>query len=46
MSRSLAERLGGAPVRAVPGAATFGLVPVFPDVLRFASAPLRDSTPV
>jgi pimeloyl-ACP methyl ester carboxylesterase len=46
MSRSLAERLGGAPVRTVPGAATFGLVPVFPDVLRFVSAPLRDGTPV
>jgi pimeloyl-ACP methyl ester carboxylesterase len=35
MARRLAERLGGAPVTVVPGAATFGLVPVFGDVLGF-----------
>ena len=36
MSRRLAERLGGAPVHVVPGAATFGCVPVYGDVLAFA----------
>jgi len=38
MSRRMADRLGGAPVDVVPGAATFGMVPVYPDVLRHAAA--------
>jgi pimeloyl-ACP methyl ester carboxylesterase len=38
MARRLAERLGGAPVTVVPGAATFGLLPVYADVLRHAAA--------
>jgi pimeloyl-ACP methyl ester carboxylesterase len=38
MSRRLAQRLGGAPVTVVPEAATFAMVPVFPDVLRHAAA--------
>jgi pimeloyl-ACP methyl ester carboxylesterase len=35
MARRLAERLGGAPVTVVPGAATFGMVPAMGDVLSF-----------
>jgi pimeloyl-ACP methyl ester carboxylesterase len=35
MAHRLAERLGGAPVTVVPGAATFGMVPVLGDVLQF-----------
>lgn len=38
MSRRMAQRLGGAPVTVVPGAATFGMVSVFGDVLRHAAA--------
>src|SRR3954452_874204 len=38
MSRRMAQRLGGAPVTVVPGAATFGMVNVYPDVLRHAAA--------
>ena len=38
MSLRMAERLGGAPVTVVPGAATFAMVQVFPDVLRNAAA--------
>jgi pimeloyl-ACP methyl ester carboxylesterase len=38
MSRRLAQRLGDAPVTVVPGAATFGMVSAFPDVLRHAAA--------
>jgi pimeloyl-ACP methyl ester carboxylesterase len=38
MSRRMAQRLGDAPVTVVPGAATFGMVSVFPDVLRHAAA--------
>jgi pimeloyl-ACP methyl ester carboxylesterase len=38
MSRRMAQRLGGAPVTVVPGAATFGMVSVYPDVLRHAAA--------
>jgi pimeloyl-ACP methyl ester carboxylesterase len=38
MSRRMAQRLGGAPVTVVRGAATFGMVPVYPDVLRHAAA--------
>jgi pimeloyl-ACP methyl ester carboxylesterase len=38
MARRLAERLGGAPVTVVPGAATFGMVIVYRDVLRHAAA--------
>jgi hypothetical protein len=34
----MAERLGGAPVTVVPGAATFGMVSVYPDLLRHAAA--------
>ncbi len=36
MSHRLAERLRGAPVHVVPGAGTFGLLPRYPEVLRFA----------
>jgi pimeloyl-ACP methyl ester carboxylesterase len=36
MSHRLAERLSGAPVHVVPGAGTFGLLPRYPEVLRFA----------
>ena len=36
-SRRLAAMLGGAPVEVVPGAATFGLLPVYGDALRFAA---------
>ena len=39
MSRRMAQRLGDAPVTVVPGAATFGMLRVFPDVLRHAAAP-------
>jgi pimeloyl-ACP methyl ester carboxylesterase len=38
MSLRMAERLGGAPVTVVPGAATFAMVSVFGDVLRHAAA--------
>jgi pimeloyl-ACP methyl ester carboxylesterase len=38
MSRRMSQRLGDAPVTVVPGAATFGMVSVFPDVLRHAAA--------
>jgi pimeloyl-ACP methyl ester carboxylesterase len=38
MSRRMAQRLGAAPVTVVPGAATFGMVSVYPDVLRNAAA--------
>jgi pimeloyl-ACP methyl ester carboxylesterase len=37
MSRRMAQRLGGAPVAVEPGAATFGMVPVYPDILRHAA---------
>ena len=36
-SRRLAALLGGAPVTVVPAAATFGLLPHYPDALRFAA---------
>jgi pimeloyl-ACP methyl ester carboxylesterase len=35
-ARRLAEQLGGAPVHVVPDAATFGLMPIYGDALRFA----------
>jgi len=38
MSRRMAHRLGDAPVHVVPGAATFGMRAVYPDVLRHAAA--------
>lgn len=38
MSRRMAQRLGSAPVTIVPRAATFGMLPVFPDVIRHAAA--------
>jgi pimeloyl-ACP methyl ester carboxylesterase len=38
MSRRMAQRMGGAPVVVVPGAASFGMLPIFPDVLRHAAA--------
>ena len=38
MSRRMAERLGGAPATVVPGVATFGMLRVYPDVLRHAAA--------
>jgi pimeloyl-ACP methyl ester carboxylesterase len=37
MSRRMAQRLGGAPVTVVPGAATFGMLRAFPDALRHAA---------
>jgi pimeloyl-ACP methyl ester carboxylesterase len=37
MARRLAQRLGGATVTVVPGAATFGMLPVYPDLLRHAA---------
>jgi hypothetical protein len=37
MARRLGRRLGDAPVTVVPGAATFGMLPVYPDVLRHAA---------
>jgi len=37
MSRRMAARLGGAPVTVVSDAATFGLVSVYPDILRHAT---------
>lgn len=36
-SRWLAARLGDAPVEVVPDAATFGLLPIYADALRFAA---------
>ena len=36
-ARRLAAAVGGAPVRVVPGAATFGLMPFYGDALRFAA---------
>ncbi|MFL5816300.1 MAG: alpha/beta fold hydrolase, partial [Conexibacter sp.] len=36
-SRWLAARLGDAPVEVVPEAATFGMLPVYADALRFAA---------
>jgi pimeloyl-ACP methyl ester carboxylesterase len=41
MSRRMAARVGGAPVTVVPGAATFAMVAVFPDVLRHAAGVAR-----
>jgi pimeloyl-ACP methyl ester carboxylesterase len=38
MSERMAQRLGGASVIVVPGASTFGMVPIYPDVLRHAAA--------
>jgi pimeloyl-ACP methyl ester carboxylesterase len=37
MSRRMAQRLGGAPVTVVPGAATFGMVQAYPNALRHAA---------
>ena len=37
-SRWLAARLGDAPVAVVPGAATFGMLAIYADALRFAAA--------
>jgi hypothetical protein len=34
----MAQRLGDAPVTVVPGASTFGMLSVYPDVLRHAAA--------
>lgn len=39
-SRRLAARLHDAPVHVVHDAATFGLMPSYPDALRFAAAPI------
>ena len=36
-ARYLAERLGDPPVNVIPEAATFGLVPIYPDALRLAA---------
>ena len=44
MSRRMADRLAGAPVTVVPGAATFGMVRAFPDVLRHAAGPVSAAT--
>jgi pimeloyl-ACP methyl ester carboxylesterase len=38
MSRRMAQRLGDAPVTVIPGAATFGMLGAYPDVLRHAAA--------
>jgi pimeloyl-ACP methyl ester carboxylesterase len=38
MSRRLSERLGGAPVKVVPGAATFGMIGVYGEMLEHAAA--------
>jgi pimeloyl-ACP methyl ester carboxylesterase len=38
MSRRMAERMGGAPVTVVPGAATFGMVPIYSAALQHAAA--------
>lgn len=38
MSHSLAKLLGGAPVTIIPGAATFAMLPCYPDALRHAAA--------
>jgi pimeloyl-ACP methyl ester carboxylesterase len=40
MSRRMAQRLGDAPVTVVPGAATFGMVSVYPEVLGHAAGRL------
>ncbi|MGZ6587783.1 MAG: alpha/beta fold hydrolase [Solirubrobacteraceae bacterium] len=45
MSRRLATLLGGAPVTVVAGAATFAMLPCFPDVLRHAAALPEDAAP-
>ena len=45
MSRRLAKLLGGAPVTVVAGAATFAMLPCFPDVLRHAAALPEDGAP-
>ena len=47
MSRRLAARLGDAPVTVVPGAATFGLLPVLGDALAFAAGahPVPEARP-
>jgi pimeloyl-ACP methyl ester carboxylesterase len=37
MSRRMAQRLGDAPVTVVPGVATFGMLHVYPDILRYAA---------
>jgi pimeloyl-ACP methyl ester carboxylesterase len=37
MSRRLAERLGDPPIHVVPDAGTFGLLPHYPEALRFAA---------
>jgi pimeloyl-ACP methyl ester carboxylesterase len=42
-ARRLAGQLGGAPVDVVPGAATFGMLAIYADALRFASS-ARSST--
>jgi pimeloyl-ACP methyl ester carboxylesterase len=38
MSRRMAQRLADAPVTVVPGTATFGMLRVYPEVLRHAAA--------
>jgi len=45
MSRRLATLLGEAPVTVVAGAATFAMLPCFPDVLRHAAALPEDVAP-
>jgi len=45
-ARRLAQELGGAPVESVPGAATFGMLAIYRDALRFASSlPDEDAGP-
>ena len=41
-ARRLAAQLGDAPVRVIPGAATFGLMPFYGDALTFATSRERD----
>jgi pimeloyl-ACP methyl ester carboxylesterase len=36
-SERIAVRLGGAPIHVVPGASNFGLLPVYPEALRFSA---------
>jgi pimeloyl-ACP methyl ester carboxylesterase len=45
MSRRLATRLGEAPITMVAGAATFAMLPCFPDALRHAAALPDDRAP-
>ena len=45
MSRRLAKLLGGVRIIVVPGAATFAMLPCYPDALRHAAALPEDVAP-